>query len=154
LERTTRARPIRFADDVEGLFGDGPVGGDVVRGIEVHRVELAGVGELEDLDDLGRLELDGREVGFLDDHILVFFELVALDDVGAFHGAALGADHLLLEAAVAFLVELVEGNAAGGGRGVVEPDGQRNERQAQVTCPGGTRGHWQYSSNFGRQNRR
>src|SRR6266480_2037090 len=98
----------------------------VVRGVEVQRIHFAKLYELQDLHDARRGRLNLVELFFGEEHVLIFFVFVALDDFRALDDAVVGGtEQGLLNARVAFLVELVEADPlATRRRG--HPHGNRN----------------------------
>ena len=83
----------------------------VIRRLEIHRIDLARLDELEDLHGLGGLRLDLLDLIRLDDDVFVFAELVALDHVAAFHDNAFRlANVLLLEPRFVGAMQHVERN--------------------------------------------
>src|SRR6185295_3027857 len=112
------------------------VGREVVRLVEVHRIDRLDRHELRDLHRVRaglfeRLDLFRREL-----HVLVLGELVALDHLVALDDrAVLDADVLLLEARAALLVQHVEGDRVLGlGRGVqLHRNGDQSERDRERT---------------------
>ena len=84
----------------------------IVRGVEIDRIHFAQLHELQNLRDLRRGGLDLVELLFGEQHVLIFFVFVALHDFRALDDAVVGgAEQRLLDARVAFLVELVEADA-------------------------------------------
>ena len=150
-QRPSAQRPVssqRLREQRIGLRA-ALVGREVVRLVEVDRVDALDRDELGDLDHVGarllqRLQLLGRE-----DDVLVLGELVALDRVLARHDDAfLGADVLLLEARAARrLVQHVEGDRPGRLRRGVELDRNRHEAEGdRQRCDGSGRHDFTFRS--------
>jgi hypothetical protein len=98
-----------LVDQSVGLLRDGPVGHEVVGAAGVvDRINRVGRDEGGDADRLvlGRPEL--LQLGGVEQHVLALGELVAADDVLLPNLAVDRAGLLVLDAAVALLVELVE----------------------------------------------
>lgn len=94
------------------------------------------VDESFDLDDLGALEFDLREVFRGDDHVLLRFELVAFYDLIARQGlAAFLALLFVADGAVILLVQQVEVNGFLRIDGIVDADGNGHERESNVSFP-------------------
>ena len=106
------------------------VGREVVRLVEVHRIDRLDRHELRDLHRVGaglfeRLDLLRREL-----HVLVLGELVALDHFVALDDrAVLDADVLLPQARAAVLVQHVEGNRVLGLRRRVQLHGDSDQSE-------------------------
>ena len=91
----------------------GPSGRQIVGGVQVDRVDVAGVDEAVDVDGLAGLDLDLVQLLVGDDDVAVLLELVALHQVGAVDLAELRVVVLLLHAVQRVLVQKVEGDLAG-----------------------------------------
>src|SRR6266478_32509 len=90
----------------------------VIRGVEVQRVHLLQLHELQDFHHARRGRLDLVEFFFAEQHVLILLVFVALHNLGPFHVAiANGTKQRLLEARMALFVELVETDALAAGRG-------------------------------------
>ena len=123
------------------IGGHGAVGHQVIGLVDVHRVDLVVVGELQQVDDLGRLGPDLGDVLVAHHHPAALLELVALDDLGAGDLAlALRAPLLLLDAGLALVVQLIErdGRARFGGGIHLHRNG--DEADLEIALPGRTRG--------------
>ncbi len=104
-----------------------------VRAVIEKGIDLLKLDEFQDFHGLGRRRLDGGELLFFYQHILVFFVLVALHDLRPFdHPVAGRAEQRLAQARVAFLVQLVEVDALGAGCG---EESQRNGNQPESQMP-------------------
>ena len=103
-----------FPHDGEGLLGHRAVRRQVVRALDVDRIDRGSVGELHEVDDPGRLGPDLRHVVLGHDDVAALLELVSL---GHFRHRdfplAGGAPALLLDAGLTLRMQLVE---ADGGR--------------------------------------
>ena len=115
--------------------------GDEIGALEIARVDLVDVDELDEVDGLLAFELDRVDLVRIQRHVGVVVDLVALDDVGALHLA--DALHRLgvVDAAAGRLVDLPEGDFRLRLDGVEDLDGDRDEGEAQKALPVSTRGH-------------
>src|SRR6266545_4932585 len=102
-------------------------------------MNLGRVDEAFDLDDLGALELDLREIIRAHDHVLLRLELVAFDDfIVRERLAALLALLLVADGPVILLVQLVEANRLLRIDGVVDANRNRHQRKPDVAFPDGS----------------
>ncbi len=98
-----------FAHHRERFRGHRTVGREIVRAIDVNRIDLRVVGELHEVDDVRRFDADLLDVFVVDDDVASLLELIAFDQLGVRHLAfAVRAPPLLLDARLALGVELVE----------------------------------------------
>ena len=110
---------------------------EVIRAIDVHRIDRGLIGKLHEVDHACRLRTDLLEVLFVDDHPLALFELVPLDDLGVRDFAvAVRAPLLLLNARAALTVKLVEGNRRSGFSRREHLDRNVHQADFQETLPG------------------
>jgi hypothetical protein len=118
------------------------VGDKVVRLVHVHRVDLFRARELHEVDHLGGLGPDLRDVLFRHDDEAAFLEFVALDDLRLRDiTLALRAPLLVVDAGLALVVELVERDGrARLGRGI-HLDRDVDEADLQIAFPRGARRH-------------
>src|SRR5215469_4267094 len=115
------------------------LGKHVIGGIEVDRVDLGFLDELEDLHGLGGLGLDLLDLFGLDDDVLVLAEFVALDDLTAVDDLVLErANVLLLHPLQVGTVEHVEGDALTAGA-LQAADRKRDQAKGKVPGPNGGR---------------
>src|SRR5438445_6335017 len=127
-------------EDVGPARGGLAGGCEVVRPVEVHRVDLGRVDEARDLDRLRVVDLHDRvEIGVLDDDELALRHLPALHDLVALDLALVGrAPALLLDRGHALAVQLPEGNVRLPGRrlrGQREPDRDVDQAEADGSVP-------------------
>src|ERR1044071_5676836 len=102
-------------------------------------MNLAGVDESFDLNQLRALEFDLPEILGRHDHVLLGFELVTFDDfLRRQRLAALLAFLLVADGAVVVFVELVEPDRFPGVRRVVNADGNRYQGESDMTFPDGS----------------
>ena len=131
----------RLAND-DVAFARMLVGGrDEVGPLEIARIDVGGVDELDEVDRLLALELDRVDLLGLERDVGVVVDLVALDDVGVVDLA--DALHRLgvVDAAAGGLVDLAEGDLGLALDRVVDLNGDRDEGEAQEAFPVGARGH-------------
>src|SRR5260370_37510620 len=103
----------RARNDAISLGGDIPVGGDVIRLDEIDAIDLIGIDERLQVDGPRRFDLNRLEVVLVEQDILPFVDLIALDDVAALDLiAGFLIDQLDPEAIVRRLVELIEADTA------------------------------------------
>ena len=104
-----------FADDGERVAGHRPVGRQIVRPLEIDRIDVRIVGEFLEIDDARRFHTHLVDVLFADDDVASLLEFVALDDIGIRHFLlAVRAPPLLLDARLTIGVKLVETERRGG----------------------------------------
>src|SRR5262249_49770745 len=97
-----------FEQQSIGLFA-ALIGRQVIGALEINGIDLGGLHELEHFHSLGRLGGDLLDLFVFDDHVLVFFVLVAFDDVAALDRLVLRlAVKNLLHARVIGFVQLIE----------------------------------------------
>ena len=84
--------------------------------LEIKRIDLARIDELDQVDRVLRLEPQRLQLVRLDDHIVVGLDFVALDDVLVLDGALVRHDLLVADALAALAVELMELHACIAGR--------------------------------------
>src|SRR5581483_9828894 len=108
----------------------------IVRPLQIDRVDVRIGRELLERDHARRLHTDLLQILLLDDDVASLVELEALDDVGVRDFAlALWTPALLLNARLAFAVELVEAERRGGvGRGK-HFDGNVDEADLEIALP-------------------
>ena len=131
-----------LAHDGERLLGHRAVGREVVRPLDVDRIDRGRVGELHEIDDPGRLGPDLRHVVLAHDDVAALLELVALGHLRHRHfPLAVRAPALLLDAGLTLRMQLVE---ADGGRRIgrrEHPDRDVHEADLQKALPGRSRSH-------------
>lgn len=99
--------------------------------MEPDRIDFPLLDELDDIQRLFRLELDGLDLVGFEQHIFSALQLEALHDLVGVHGADTWYHPLVADALARGLVDLVEGDArAAVGRGI-ELDRHRNQRDPQ-----------------------
>src|SRR5467141_617905 len=112
-------------------------GRDVVGRIEVQRIHLIQLHELQDFHHARRGRFDLVEFLFAEQHVLILFVFVALHNFGPLHVAiANGTKQGLLEARMALFVELVETDSFAAGRGK-HSYWHRNQAKREVAFPDG-----------------
>ena len=110
-------------------------GREVVRAVEVDRIDVLETDEAENRDRLRPRERDGFEVGLLDEHVLALRELPALDElVGLDVALVNGAPALLLDRRAALAMERAEGHVLPLGR-ESEANGDVDEAEADGSVP-------------------
>ena len=106
-----------------------------MRAVVVERVDFVLLDELDDADRLGGFEGDFCEVLLVHDDVLLLCVLVALQDlVARYASVAARTAFVVLDPAVAQLVNLVEGERLGARRWV-HPDGDVHERKLEESFP-------------------
>ena len=130
-----------FADDDVAFARVLVGGGDEIGALEIARIDVGGVDELDEIDGLLALELDRLDLLGLERHVGVVVDLVALDDVGAVDLA--DALHRLgvVDAPARGLVDLPEADLGFAFHRVVELDGDGDEGEAQEALPVSARSH-------------
>jgi hypothetical protein len=121
-------------------------GHQVVRLFEQHRLDRAGVGEVDDVDRLRRLDVGPLEVLLLDHDVLAVGVLVALDDVVPLDdllGAAV--KPLIAHRAHVAAIEQVEVDVVAR-LGGVQTDGDLHQAEADRTFPNCAGGHTRLSN--------
>src|SRR4029079_12713620 len=114
----------------------------IVRPLEIDRIDGRVVGELLEVDDAGRFDADLLDVLLVDDDVAPLLELVALDDVGVGDLAfAFRAPAFLLDAGLAFAVELVEAQRRAGVGRREHLDRDVDEADLEIALPGWSRSH-------------
>ena len=111
------------------------VGGEVVGGVEVHRVDVDEVDELLEVDRLGGHRHERLELVRVDDDVATLGDLVALHDVvvaDLFTG--LGVDLSVADAGHVAFVELVERHALSAHR-MEQLDGDRHQPERDRATP-------------------
>jgi hypothetical protein len=105
------------------------LGFEVVRRVEVHRVDLVELDELHDLHRLRGLGAHGFEVVVGDHHVVAFLVLVAAHEIGVLHLLVADAAVPLVEdAALIFFVQEVEAQVvAADGREQLHRDRDESE---------------------------
>src|SRR6266850_3004870 len=99
-------------------------------------MDLAGIDESFNFNDLGALELDFCNIFRRDDHVLLRLELIALDYfLRGERLVALLAFLLVTDRAVILLVQLIEPDRFLRVHRVVNADGNGNQRKPNVTFP-------------------
>ena len=93
-----------------------------------------------EIDGAFGLKLDLVELFGGQDHVLSRIELKALDDILVGDLALAGHDFEIADPFAALLVDLVKLKPCGARRRRIELDGDRNQRQPQVTFPIRTHG--------------
>ena len=136
-DRDFAALAQRLANDAIAFLGDAAVGHEVVRRVEIDRIDV--VDEFGDVDRIGRLEPQPLDVVRIDSDVAALFVLVPLDDVLALDRADPGHHELLLDPLAGRLVDHVEAHLVALGRGGVEPHRDRDQRQLDKTGPVGSR---------------
>ena len=122
--------------------GYGTVGRQIVRPLQINRVDLRVVGELLEVDDAGRFDAYLLDVLLAHDDVAALLELVALHDVRVGHFLlARRAPALLLDARLAFGVKLVEAQGRAGVGGRKHLDRDVHKADLEVALPGGACGH-------------
>src|SRR5260370_12934982 len=112
----------------------------VIGGIEVERIHLTELHELQDFHDARGGRLDLVEFLFAEQDILILFVFVALHNFRPFDvSIANGTKQWLLETRMALFVELVETDSFAAGRSR-HADGHRNQAKRELAFPDG-RGH-------------
>src|SRR5439155_990232 len=102
----------------------------------VQGIESARGNEDVDLDGLVRLGAEAVELVGIDDHVMVLGVLVAGDDLVVSDFPVQGAGLLVLDAAMAVGVKLVEVNLAATGVGsAVSLDGNADEAELEAAFP-------------------
>src|SRR5262245_61111617 len=102
-------------------------------------MDLSGVNEPRDFDDLRALEFDLGQVLGRHDHVLFRLELIAFDDfLRRQRLAAFLAFFLVTDRAVVVLVQLIEADVFLGIHRIVNADGNGHERELNVPFPDGS----------------
>jgi hypothetical protein len=90
---------------------------NIVRGVEIDRIDLVAVDEARKVDDLRAFDLQGLQLLVADQHILIAVMFVSLGDLRPFDDLArLAVDQLLLQPVAGLRVDLVEADALRLGR--------------------------------------
>ena len=108
-------RPVSISTCAQQLVGAcaALVGAEVIHLVEITPLDLLGFQELRDVDRVRRRGFERFQLFGLEQHVLIFGELVAFDDLLARHDfAAARRDQLLLDARAVLLVNLIEGQGA------------------------------------------
>ena len=126
---------IHGVDEQMVRFAAGVFGNQVIRAVEVERVDLVHLDELEDLHAVGRLRLDLLDLRVLHEDILVFDVLVPLDNLGALDRAVTRrAVQLLAHARVTRAVQLVEAHPFAARRGE-QAHRDRDQAKGDIALP-------------------
>ena len=131
----------RIAQDDIGFLGEVVRWNDEIGLVVEHRVDVADVDELDEVQSLAALQLDAVDLLLVEEDIMPFGDLVALDDLVAVDGADARHDLLIFNALPRRLVDLMEldlGAAPGGGE---QLHGDRHQRKADLSSPDRARGH-------------
>src|SRR5262249_5925745 len=131
-----------FPDDRERLRRDGTVGREVVRPLEIDRIDRRVVGESLEVDHARRLDLHLLEVLVADDDVAALLELVAFDEIAVRHLAlALRAPALLLDARLTLGVQLIEAERRARVGCREHLDGDVHETDLEISLPRRTGSH-------------
>src|SRR5713101_4108330 len=134
---------MAWLEERVGLLPGGAVGSQVIAlAGAIQRIESARGDEDVDLDGLVRLGAEAVEFIRIDDHVVVLGVLVAGNDLVVGDFSVQGAGLLVLDAAMAVGMELVEMNLATTGAGrAVSLDGNADEAELEAAFPRGTCSH-------------
>ncbi len=131
-----------FADHRERFTGDRAVRREIVRALEIDRIDRRVVGKLLEVDHARRIDAHLLDVFLVDDDVAPFFELEALDDVGVGHFTlALRTPALLLNPRLTLAVQLVEAQSGAGIGGRKHLDRDVHEADLEITLPRRSRRH-------------
>src|SRR5580692_1947758 len=115
---------------------------EIVRLVEVHRVDLVDFDELDDVHGLRGLGIHRRKIFVVQHHVLPLLVLVPLDDLVPRYGLSIdAADALVLYASFVFRVQHIEGKVVGL-YGREEFDRNRNEAEIYRPRPDCMRHRW------------
>jgi len=130
------------ADDAERVLGELVSGREEIGGVVVERRDFGVVDELNKVERFLGFELHRFEFVVVEQHVLALFVFVALADILGIHRAD-ALDHLLvMDALAGRLVDLIEGRGSTGFVSRKHLHIDRNEAQAKLALPYGTRcGH-------------
>src|SRR5579862_3768874 len=107
----------------------------IVRLVEIHRIDLVELDELQDIDRLRRFRIDLLEVVVVEDHVLTLLVLVTLDDLVPRHRFIFDrADALVLDTPFVLGVKHIEGELVRLDRRK-ELDGDRYETEIDGSGP-------------------
>ena len=130
----------RLADHAKSLDRDLAVRINVVRRVEIERIDVVALDEAVEVDRLRRLDPERLQLVIGDDDILVPLIFEALDHVAALDRlAGLGVDQLLLHAVAGFGVELVQADVLRLARRRGQIDRARHQRETQKSVPSSAR---------------
>ena len=129
--------PQRVAEDDERFFGKVVGGHHEIGLVEIHRVDVAKVDELDEVERLAAFQFDAFDLFRIEQDIMALGHLIALDDLVAVDGADPGHDLFIFDALARRLMDLVElDRRAALGRGI-QLDRDRDEREPHLPAP-----HW------------
>src|SRR6202035_3218584 len=132
-DRDLAGLPQGLADDPVAFLGDAAVRNQVIRRVEIDRVDL--IDEFAYVDRVGGLEPQPFQIVGIDGHVVALLVLEALDDLVALDRPDAGDDQLLSAPLARGLVDLVETDALALGRRGVETNRDRHQRELQVPRP-------------------
>src|SRR5438105_3790238 len=106
-----------------------------VGSIEIDWVNAFGLYEFEDLHVVARGRSDALNLLVVDDDVLIFFGLIALDQLASLHNPlAMGAIGLLLDTSSAHAMNLMKANALPTSR-CKQPNGNCYETESDIPLP-------------------
>ena len=130
----------RVADDGESLGRNLVGGNEIIRPLEIARIDIALVDELDEIDGVFGLELDLVEFLGRQNDMLSRLELEAADDVLLLDGALPRHGLEIANALSGLLVDLMQLKARSGGRRRMKLDADGDKREPEMAFPIGAHG--------------
>uniref|UniRef100_A0A0N4ZIZ3 MOSC domain-containing protein n=1 Tax=Parastrongyloides trichosuri TaxID=131310 RepID=A0A0N4ZIZ3_PARTI len=143
-----------LTDDAEGLLRQRPGGREIIGIVPVEAIDLLLRHEALDVDRLGALELDRFDLLIGQEDVFVLGHGIAFDQGRPLDRARVrvGGDHP--DTVVGLGIDEVEVNLSARAGGRVERDRAGDEREAQVSLPGGAIRHFEPPGRTPRPSRR